>query len=122
KITLQNKKKALQKPQKSEIEQISDLMGEFKKQLESRNVAKIEKISQFIPGREKFVDQLTANYKKLSVKITNFQYIAQKQHATADIELTNLVDKNGQLVKPASWSKFSIKIAKDSRKQYKIHW
>jgi serine/threonine protein kinase len=120
--TLQDKKKTLQKPKKSDMELVNNLIGAFKKHIESRDMTKIKKISHFIPGRQQFVEQLTGQYKSISVNISNFQFIAQKHQATANVELNNLIDKNGRKVIPGSWSKFTIKISKNNRQQYKVYW
>lgn len=119
---LAKKKQDMRQPQKSEIEQISDLMGEFKTQLEKRNTRKIKNISEFVPGRQQFVEQLLDQYRSLEVRISDFKYIAKGHSATADIELTKLVDKNGNEVTPGDWSKFSIKIEKNERQQLKVYW
>lgn len=120
--TLRDKKRHLDKPKKTEIEQISDLMGEFKTQLEKRSTTKIKKMSQFIPGRQQFVEQLTRQYRSFDVQISNFKFIAKEHHATAQVELTNLVDKNDNQVTPGAWSRFTIKIEKNNQRQFKVYW
>jgi serine/threonine protein kinase len=120
--TLAEKKRESQTPNKSETELISDLMGEFKTNLEKRDASKLKKISQFEPGRQRFVEQLMAQYKYMTVTISDFKYIAKNHQATANVRLSNLIDKNDHHVTPGAWSKFPIKIAKDSRQQYKVYW
>ena len=116
------KKRELQKPKKSEIDVISELVGDFKTGLEKRDKVKIKKISSFAPGRQQFVDQLMAQYRTMSVTISDFQYIAKNHLATANVELSDLVDKNGHNVTPGAWNKFSIKVVKDARQQFKVYW
>ena len=120
--TLAEKKRELQKPKKTEIELISDLVGDFKTNLEKRNTTAIKKISKFEPGRQRFVEQLMAQYKYMKVTISDFKYIAKNHQATANVELSDLVDKNGKHVTPGAWSKFAIKIAKNSSQQFKVYW
>lgn len=119
---LAEKKRDIQKPKKTEIELISDLVGEFKTNLEQRNMKEIKKISQFLPGRQKFVEQLVEQYDYMKVTISGFKFIAKKHQATVSVELSGLVDKNGHHVTPGNWSKFSIKVAKNSNQQFKVHW
>jgi len=113
--TLDEKKRELQAAKKTETEQISDLMGEFKASMEQRDASKLKKISQFEPGRQKFVEQLMAQYKYMTVTISGFKYIAKNHQATANVALTNLIDINDHHVTPGAWSKFPIKIAKNSK-------
>lgn len=120
--TLADKKRELQDPKKTEIELISELVGDFKTSLEKRNATAIKKISKFKTGRQQFVEQLLAQYQHMKVTVSNFKYIATSHQATADVELSDLVDKNGKHVTPGSWSKFPIRIAKDTRQQFKIYW
>ena len=106
----------------AEHERINDLIAEFKTNLESRNQTRIKKISQFVPGREQFVEQLLGQYRTLKVTISDYRYIAQNHEATANVELSDLIDKKGNPVIPGSWSKFSIRIAKNSGEQFKVYW
>ena len=106
----------------AEHERINDLIAEFKTNLESRNQTRIKKISQFVPGREQFVEQLLGQYRTLKVTISDYRYIAQNHEATANVELSDLIDKNGNPVIPGSWSKFSIRIAINSGEQFKVYW
>ena len=63
-----------------------------------------------------------AQYKYMKVTISDFKYIAKNHQATADVELSGLVDKNDKHVTPGAWSKFPIKIAKNSSQQFKVYW
>ena len=109
--------------EKLDINQVSKKIGEFKTALEERNKNKINNLSQYMPGRKQFVDQLLSQYQNINVKISNLQLISKENRAKAQVDLTDLVDINNHKVTPGSWSKFEIIVKHNSsNNQLKIHW
>ena len=111
-----------QTTKKLNIQQVSQLIGQFKSALQARNSKKIKQMSQFVPGRSKFVDQLHSQYRGINVKVSNLQLIAKEKRALANIELTDLVDINGTKISPGNWSKFEIILRYNKKNQLKVYW
>ena len=116
---LQRQKTASNKP---EIEQVSELIGQFKLSLENRDLNKNRLLSQYRPGREAFIKQLFNQYKTINVKISGFQFISRERRATAHVELYNLVDTADNIVTPGSWSKFDIIVSRNRQGGFRIEW
>lgn len=101
---------------------MSEIIGQFKSTLQARSKKKLKRMSQYIPGREQFINQLLGQYRSINVKISNLQFIKKENKALAQIELTNLIDINGNKVTPGNWSKFEITVRYNNQNQLKIYW
>jgi serine/threonine protein kinase len=124
-ISKQNQSTAKTKQSSSkklDINQASILIGQFKTAIEARNKRSLKNMSQYMPGREQFVDQLLSQYNRINVKVSNLRLISKENKAKAQIELTDLVDINNNNITPGSWSKFEIIIQYNSKDQLKIYW
>jgi len=110
------------KTKKLDINQASQLIGKFKMAMQARNTKKIKHMSQLVPGRAQFIEQLHKQYRNINVKVSNLQVIAKENSAHANIELNKLIDINGNKVTPGSWSKFEIKLRYNNRNQLKVYW
>jgi len=118
--SLLQKKRAL--ASKPEIEQVSELVAEYKAALEKQSLSRLRNISKFKPGREQFLSGLFQQYRKFTVNISGFSFIANKHRASANVELSRMIDKNNQVVMPGSWSKFVINITRDKNGKYYVNW
>lgn len=118
-----NKSKPKQRTvKKLNIELVSKVIGQFKSALQSRNTKKIKNMSQFVPGRKQFVEQLHSQYRSLNVKVSNLRLIPKENKAQAHIEVTDLIDINGNKISPGNWSKFEIALRYNNRNQLKVYW
>ena len=115
----QNQKIPTTKP---EIEQVGELISEFKTALETKNLNKLRKISKFIPGREQFIVGVFQQYKDFSVNISGFEFISQEHRGKASVEFSKMTDKNNQAVIPGNWSKFEIQTFRDNNGKFYINW
>jgi len=116
-------KKPVKKPLKNiDMHQVSQKIGEFKLALQKGDTKKINRMSQFVPGRKQFVAQLHSQYKKLTVKVSNLHLISKEKRVLADIELTDLIDKNGNKISPGDWSKFEIVLRYNKNNILKVYW
>jgi len=116
---------ALQKrkrPQKPDVEIISDLIGEFKSTLESRDTAKLIKLSEWLPGRQEFIAQFLAQYTSYRVDISGFRYFGSERKGYAKVSLTNLTNTSGYPVQPGPWRQFEVVIQKDVHGQWRVVW
>ncbi len=107
---------------KLDINMVGNVIGQFKSAMQSRNTTKIKRMSQFVPGRAQFVEQLHSQYRSINLKVSNLQFIPKENRAKAQIELTDLVDIDGKKITPGSWSKFEIDLRYNSRNQLKVYW
>jgi len=107
---------------KLDIEQVSSKVTQFKTAMQSRNTNEIKKISQFVPGRQQFVEELLSQYKSINVKISGLQLIASKNSAKAQVELKDLVGINGKKIIPGNWSRFAISISYNNKNELKVYW
>jgi len=90
------------------IEQASQRISQFKIALQTGNKRGLKRMSRYIPGREKFVDGLFGQYKKINVKISDFKLIASENKARVKVTLNDLIDINNKKVIPGNWSQFEI--------------
>jgi len=112
-------KKRANKPQ---IEVISELIGKYKYALEAQDIKKMKSLSAVSPSREKFMNNLFKQYKKFKVNVSGVKYIGRENRATARVSLVDLINKNGEPVKPGQWSKFDIVVRKNSKNHWTIFW
>jgi serine/threonine protein kinase len=105
-----------------EVEIVSNLMDQFKNSLESQDLKKMRNLSEYQEGRHQFVQQFFGNYRSYQVKISGFQYIAEDHKAIANVSLSHLINKKGEVVQPGPWSDFEIEISKNEKAQWKVHW
>jgi len=116
-------KNPLKKPVKDiNMQQVSQMIGEFKLALQKGDSKKVKRMSHFVPGRKQFVDQLHSQYRKINVKVSNLHLISKEKRALADIELTDLVDINGNKISPGNWSKFEIILRYNRNNILKVYW
>lgn len=113
------KKKLASRP---DIEIISELLGQFKKAFESRNIKALRRMSEFQPNRLGFIKQFYKNYTSFKFQISGFKHISRKQKGSAKITLKNLVNIRGESVEPGTWSRFEIVIRKNVKGQWKVFW
>ena len=109
-------------PTKPEIDQVGELISEYKTALETKDLSKLRKISQFVPGREQFITSLFQQYKDFSVHISGFEFISNEHRGKATVELSKMTDKNNQSVIPGNWSKFEINTLRDNSGKFYVNW
>jgi hypothetical protein len=90
--------------------------------MESSNVKKVKTLSEFEAGREQFVDQFFANYQSFKINVSGFQYIANDHRATAQVNLSRLINKKGHAVQPGAWGDFTIVVRKNKDDQWRVYW
>ncbi|MDH5612647.1 MAG: protein kinase [Gammaproteobacteria bacterium] len=117
-----NQPKKAASAKKLDIGKASEVIGQFKSAIQTRDKNKLKKMSQYIPGREQFINQLLEQYSSINVNISNLQFIPKENEAQAHIELTNLIDINGSQVTPGNWSKFEITVRYDDNNRPKVYW
>ena len=107
---------------KLDIGKASTVIGQFKSAIQARNKNTLKKISQYIPGREQFINQLLGQYRTIDVNISNLKFIQKENKAQANVELTKLIDVKGKSVTPGNWSKFEITVRYDNKNRLKVFW
>ncbi|MGD8569901.1 MAG: serine/threonine-protein kinase [Gammaproteobacteria bacterium] len=112
----------ISKPAQITMDQVNELLGSFKTFMENQDFKELEKISRFSDGREQFIKQLFGQYKTVKVQISNVQYIAARNKASARIQLSELTENSGYQVVPGAWSRFQIDMRLDRDQRLKIHW
>jgi len=110
------------KVKKLDINQVSQVIGKFKVAMQTGDTKKLKSMSQLVPGRAQFIEQLHKQYRKINVKVSNLQVIAKENSAHANIELNNLIDIDGKKITPGSWSKFEIQLRYNNKNQLKVYW
>jgi serine/threonine protein kinase len=110
------------KAKKLSEELTNKTLEQFLRAIKPRDKKAMDKLSHYTSGRAEFVRQLFANYQRINVHISNFQFIAKTNQAQAQVELKNLIDINGQQVKPGNWNKFQIIIRLDNEGRAEIYW
>jgi len=120
------KKPVKQLPKKLNIEKVSKIIGEFKSVFQARNKNKLIRMSKLVPGRTQFIDQLFKEYKSFKIKVSKLQFISRENKASAHIDITDLIDKNGKKVNshslPGNWNKFDITVRYNRKNQLKVYW
>jgi len=107
---------------KLNIEQVGQKISQFKSAIQSGNKDVLKQISDYSPGRERFVNQLLVKYQSITVKVSRLQLIGSKNIAKAHIELTELIDVNSKTVAAGDWGQFDITLAYNRNNQLKIRW
>jgi len=107
---------------KSGIQIVEEMMGVFKQALESRNQHALTEMSEFLPNRKIFVDQLFNNYRSFKLQISNVRFIGKEKKGVVDVKITDLVNIQGLPVQPGGWSQFTIEIKKNRAGQWKVFW
>jgi serine/threonine protein kinase len=113
---------SLRQPSKPELEVINELIHDFRNSFETNNMAKLQHLSEFAPGRQQFLEQFFAQYRFFKLQIKDFEYITVQHQASAIVSLDDLVSKEGEHVKPGPWNQFLIQIAKNQQGKWKVHW
>lgn len=106
----------------SEIQTIERMIGHFKQAFDSHNRHALSQMSEPPSTRKDFIDQLFSNYRSFQLKISNIRFIGKKNTGQADIEIRQLINRQGLPVQPGAWSQFEINIKKNSAGQWKIYW
>jgi serine/threonine protein kinase len=109
-------------PSRPELETINELIHDFRNSFESSNLTKLQDLSEFAPGRQQFLAQFFDHYRFFKMEIRDFEYIIVQHQASAIVSLNDLVNKEGEYVKPGSWNRFLIQIAKNEQGKWKVHW
>jgi len=107
---------------KLNIEQVGQKISEFKSAIQSGNKDALKQLSDYSPGRERFVNQLLVKYQSITVKVSRLQLIGSKNIAKAHIELTELIDVNSKTVAAGDWGQFDITLSFNTNNQLKIRW
>ncbi len=108
--------------EKPGIQVVEEMIGVFKQALESRNQHALAQMSEFMPNRQAFVDQLFENYRSFKLQISNVRFIGKENKGVVDIKITDLVNIQGLPVQPGGWSQFAIEIKKNKAGQWKVFW
>ncbi len=104
------------------IEQVGQKISQFKAAIQSGDKETLNRISDYVAGRERFVNQLLVKYQSITVKISRLQLIGSKNIAKARVELTELIDVNGEIVAAGDWGKFGITLRYNKKNELKIVW
>ncbi len=107
---------------KLSMERASQIVFQFKTALESGNRSGLKQISQYAVNRERFVNELLDEYKKINIKISNFKLIANENKAHAHITLYELEGVESGKISPGSWGQFEITVSYNSSNQLKVVW
>jgi len=114
---------------KSKQKKLSDVLlmqkiSQFTTAIQTGNKHQLKQMSQFLSGRERFVEDLFAEYKNINVKISSIKLIASKNKGHARVILNSLVDTKGRRVsvEPGGWNRFEITLSYNSRNQLKVIW
>ncbi len=107
---------------KPDIDTISDMVGKFKHGFESRDVDALQNMSEFITNRKAFLLQFFNNYTAFRLNISGVKYIGHKRTGSASVAIVDLVNKRGVAVEPGTWSRFEIKIYRNTQGKWKIVW
>jgi len=116
------RRKPAPKPDKPDIEMISDMIGKFKKGFESRDVNALRRMSEFRTNRQGFLLQFFNNYSTFKLGISGIKYIGRERKGTANIAITDLINIQGASVEPGTWSRFEIQIRINTAGQWKVFW
>lgn len=120
--SMRDKWEQSRKVEKPDMQIVEEMIGSFKKAVESRNKTAVEEMSEFSPGRKSFLNQFIANYRSCNLKISNVRFIGKEKKGLADIKIENLVNIQGQSIQPGAWSRFPIEIKKNKNGHWKIVW
>ncbi len=105
-----------------EIEVVSELIGKFKQGFESRDINALQKMSEFKTNRNALLLQFFNNHTEFRLNISGVKYIGHKRTGSASIAIMDLVNKRGMAVEPGTWSRFEIKIHKNTQGKWKVVW
>jgi|GEM_PF-1190215 len=117
------KKIALRLRQKPSMAIFTETLDKFKRAFESKDTAKVGNLSANWQDRHQFMHTFFSEYSSFTLAVSKVKFSKQKQIGEAELRIANLVDKDGQSVKPsASWGKFQVEIKKDNSGRWKVYW
>ena len=119
---IRNRWEQVKQAAKSDVEIISELIGQFKHSFEARDMHALRSLSEYQVNRQAFLQQFFSNYKSFKIDISDIKFIGPERKGTAVISIIDLVNIQGATVKPGTWGQFQIVIRRTSRSQWKIFW
>lgn len=105
-----------------DIEIISEMVGQFKKRFESRDINALQKISQYKAGRKGFLHQFLKNYTSFKLTFSDIKMTVRDRKGSINISIVDLINVQGIPVEPGGWSQFQIIIRRNNAGLWKIFW
>jgi hypothetical protein len=108
-------------PSRPDIEVVGNILADFKKAYEARNIQELRQISLMSENRDRFLQQVFRDYASLNVTIANFSL--NNETASAVVVINSLTDQKGNQIIPGNeWKTAKVVIKKQGTQWGKVIW
>ena len=104
------------------IEIISELINEFERAFESRDLGRLERTANLSQGKRELLEQVFRNYSLIEVSISDLALLGAKGSASAKMTVTRLLDHDGNRVLPGAWKEQQLVTRKRTGRWQKFEW
>jgi serine/threonine protein kinase len=109
-------------PGRSDIEVISELINEFERAFESRDMRRLERTANLTAGKRELLQQVFRNYAVIEVSISDLALLGAQGSASARMTVTKLLDHEGNRVIPGAWKDQQLVTRKHVGEWQKFEW
>ncbi len=105
-----------------DIEVISELINEFERAFESRDLNRLERTANLSQGKRALLEQVFNTYSVIEVSISDLALLGAQGSASARMTVTRLLDQNGNRVIPGAWKEQQLVTRKEVGQWQKFEW
>jgi serine/threonine protein kinase len=109
-------------PGRTDIEVISELINEFERAFESRDMRRLERTANLSQGKRELLQQVFRNYSVIEVSISDLALLGAQGSASAKMTVTKLLDHDGNRVIPGAWKDQQLVTRKRVGEWQKFEW
>ena len=109
-------------PSRPDIEVISELINEFERAFESRDLRRLERTANLSQGKRELLRQVFRNYSVIEVSISDLALLGGQGSASATMTVTKLLDHDGNRVIPGAWKDQQLVTRKRVGEWQKFEW
>lgn len=104
-----------------DIELVGEILSNFKRAYESRNIQALRQISLMSEDRDRFLQQIFRDYSSVNLTITDLSLTSET--ASAVVVIIRLTDQKGNQVIPGNeWKKAKVVIKKQANQWGRVIW
>jgi len=107
---------------KSDMANVIDIVGKFKRGIEARNLRLLQSISELSSKRKIFLSTLFHPSLSYRLEISDVEYIGHEQQGSASIAIVSAVSSGGAAVPADILTPFKILIRQNTQGRWKIIW
>jgi len=109
-------------PSRPDIEVIGQLINEFERAFESRDLRRLERTANLSQGKRELLRQVFRNYSVIEVSISDLALLGGQGSASATMTVTKLLDHDGNRVIPGAWKDQQLVTRKRVGEWQKFEW